>query len=96
VIETRGRGYAVADATTSGGGMDEQIGGTGSGITDERIRERAYEISIREDAGTPEENWRRAEQELRSGTGGGPSGGADAAPTAGDEPSEDLPGAASP
>jgi len=35
-------------------------------ITDEEIRERAYEISQRPDAGTEEENWLRAEQELRS------------------------------
>jgi len=31
---------------------------------EERIRRRAYEISQQEDAGTPEENWQRAEREL--------------------------------
>ena len=75
--------------------MDQQ-GGTGGGeIDDERIRERAYEISMREDAGTPEENWQRAEAELRAAGSSGSPGGSEA-PTAGDQPSEDLPGAASP
>ena len=32
---------------------------------EEACRQRAYEISQSEDAGTPEENWIRAEQELR-------------------------------
>jgi len=70
----------------------------GGGITDERIRERAYEISLGEAAGTPEENWQRAEAELRGSTPTGApiAGSGDEAPTAGDEPSEDLPGAASP
>lgn len=34
-------------------------------VTDEMIRNRAHEISQEEGAGTPEENWRRAERELR-------------------------------
>jgi hypothetical protein len=29
------------------------------------VRERAWEISQRPDAGTPDENWRRAQEELR-------------------------------
>jgi hypothetical protein len=33
--------------------------------TDEAIRLRAYEISQRANGGSPEENWRRAKQELR-------------------------------
>jgi hypothetical protein len=33
--------------------------------SDEAIRERAYEISLRADGGSPEENWKRAEEELR-------------------------------
>ena len=122
--------------------MDEQIGGTS--VTDDQIRQRAYEISLGEDSGTADENWRRAEQEIRGGGDPGASGGADvgiggvdvgvgeaegdlaggdsdltagdapmadvseggyadidrteedAAPEAGDQPSEDLPGAASP
>ena len=41
----------------------------GTEITDEQIRERAYEISQRPDAGTDEENWVRAEQELQGGNG---------------------------
>ena len=31
---------------------------------EEAIRQRAYEISQSDDAGTPEENWARAEREL--------------------------------
>lgn len=33
--------------------------------SDEAIRERAYEISQRANGGSPEENWRRAREELR-------------------------------
>jgi DUF2934 family protein len=36
----------------------------GSGVIDEMIRQRAYEISQGPDAGTPEENWIRARAEL--------------------------------
>jgi hypothetical protein len=32
---------------------------------EEAIRQRAYEISLRADGGSPEENWKRAEEELR-------------------------------
>ena len=39
----------------------------------ERIRRRAYEISQQEDAGTPEENWQRAERELTDLEGDGSS-----------------------
>jgi hypothetical protein len=92
VIEMCSAGYAVEGMIREEGPMDEQ-GGTGRGeVDDERIRERAYEISMREDAGTPEENWQRAEAELRDAASAGSSG----APTSGDQPSEDLPGAASP
>jgi hypothetical protein len=38
-------------------------------VTDEQIRQRAYEISQGPDGGTEEENWVRAEQELRSENG---------------------------
>jgi Protein of unknown function (DUF2934) len=34
-------------------------------VTDEAIAERAYELSRSEESGTPEENWSRAERELR-------------------------------
>jgi hypothetical protein len=34
-------------------------------LTHDDIERRAYEISQREDAGTADENWRRAERELR-------------------------------
>jgi hypothetical protein len=33
-------------------------------LDEEAIRARAYEISLRADGGTPEENWRRAREEL--------------------------------
>jgi hypothetical protein len=36
----------------------------GSGVIDDMIRQRAYEISLGPDAGTPEENWQRARAEL--------------------------------
>ena len=39
-------------------------------VTEEQIRHRAYEISQGADARTDEENWIRAEQELRSGAKG--------------------------
>ena len=44
-------------------------GDTGAKITDEQIRARAYEISQGPDGGTEEENWMRAEQELRGENG---------------------------
>ena len=34
--------------------------------TREQIEQRAYELSQSDEAGTPEENWRRAERELRT------------------------------
>jgi hypothetical protein len=34
-------------------------------ITDAMIARRAFEISLTDDKGTPEENWARAERELR-------------------------------
>ncbi len=42
------------------------------GITDELIARHAYEISESPDSGTPEENWERAERELREGRAGSP------------------------
>jgi hypothetical protein len=35
-------------------------------VAEQAVRERAYEISQSEHAGTPEENWLRAEQELHA------------------------------
>lgn len=37
----------------------------GCPITDGMIARRAFEISLTDDKGTPEENWVRAERELR-------------------------------
>ena len=39
----------------------------------EMIAERAYAISQSPDAGTPEEDWARAERELREEAGVGPA-----------------------
>jgi len=38
------------------------------GVDEEAIRQRAYEISQGEDAGSAEENWARAERELAGGS----------------------------
>lgn len=38
----------------------------GQGLDDDDVRRRAHEISTRPDAGSPEENWLRAVDELRS------------------------------
>ena len=38
---------------------------TGNAPDEAAVRQRAYEISQREDAGSAAENWRRAEAELR-------------------------------
>jgi len=38
-------------------------------ITHEMIARRAFEISLTDEAGTPEENWQRAERELREEAG---------------------------
>ena len=58
-------GYPPGDETT----QDTEQGG-GSGDLDpqneEAIRRRAYEISQGAEAGTPEENWARAEREVRT------------------------------
>ena len=43
---------------------DEGSEPTISGDLTEEIRRRAWEISQRPDSGSPEENWRRAEEEL--------------------------------
>jgi len=42
----------------------ESAGNGGSGVIDEMIRQRAYEISQGPDAGSAEENWQRARAEL--------------------------------
>jgi lysozyme family protein len=44
----------------------EQARHGGSGVIDEMIRERAYEISQSDDAGSAEENWERAVREIRA------------------------------
>lgn len=71
--------------------METQPRGEGDGISEEAIRQRAYEISQRDGGGTPEENWRRAEAELTGGAAQAPDlTGEDG------QPHEDLPGVASP
>jgi hypothetical protein len=41
-------------------------------VNDEAVARRAYEISQSHEAGSDDENWRRAEAELRDGEGSGP------------------------
>jgi hypothetical protein len=57
-------GYPAGDETT------ETEQGGGEGDLDEQnaemIRRRAYEISQGPDAGSPEDNWSRAEREIRT------------------------------
>jgi hypothetical protein len=45
--------------------MTSEFDANGSGVIADMIRQRAYEISQGPDAATPEENWARAEKELR-------------------------------
>jgi hypothetical protein len=45
--------------------MTGELDTNGSGVIADMIRQRAYEISQGPDGGTPEENWARAERELR-------------------------------
>ena len=58
-------GYPPGDTTQQ---EAEQGGGEGDldARDDDAIRRRAFEISQGRDAGTPEENWARAEREIRS------------------------------
>lgn len=46
-------------------GEDRSKNEGGCPITDGMIARRAFEISLTDDKGTPEENWVRAERELR-------------------------------
>jgi uncharacterized protein YegP (UPF0339 family) len=61
-----------------GGDMSEHLAGddasepTHPEPDQEEVRQRAWEISQRTEAGTPEENWQRAEQELRHEQGSTP------------------------
>lgn len=43
-------------------------------VSDEAIARRAYEISETEESGTSEENWQRAERELREQAVPSPAG----------------------
>jgi hypothetical protein len=47
------------------GSHQEEAGGATVQIDDDAIAHRAYEISLRADGGSPEENWTRARQELQ-------------------------------
>jgi len=64
------QGGGGGDATDSEGAMLDAEQGGGEGDLDagnqDLIRRRAYEISQGQDAGTPEENWARAEREVRT------------------------------
>jgi hypothetical protein len=54
---------------TDDGVEDEGAVGTIAASSEDAIRTRAWEISQREDAGSPEENWQQAIDELRAGGG---------------------------
>jgi hypothetical protein len=46
---------------------DETAGSTAhTAVDEEAVRRRAYEISQREDAGSPEDNWHRAIVEIQA------------------------------
>ena len=70
-LEQGAPSQARGDDTDAEGAMldPEQGGGEGDvgSENEDLIRRRAYEISQGTDAGTPEENWARAEREVRSG-----------------------------
>jgi hypothetical protein len=60
--------FGDAGSSTQRGMDTEQAGGEGD-LDDqnaEMIRRRAYEISQGPDAGSPEDNWSRAEAEIRT------------------------------
>jgi DUF2934 family protein len=61
-----GQEAAVTQKPTSGKATKEEPGTPQ--ITQEMIAERAYHISQSEEGGTDEENWYRAEAELRQGS----------------------------
>jgi hypothetical protein len=60
----RVRAYRFARRRRRGAAPDERLRDEPA---DADVARRAYEISLREDAGTPDENWARAEEELRAG-----------------------------
>jgi hypothetical protein len=59
MAETKARPRKSTKATTADGGSGAPA------ITNEEIAARAYEISQSDAGGSSEENWLRAEQELR-------------------------------
>jgi len=44
-----------------------------SNVDEEAVRRRAYELSQENGGGTAEDNWRRAEEELRNATAATPA-----------------------
>lgn len=46
-------------------GDEESEATVSTGLDDEEVRRRAWEISQGPNSGTPEENWQRAQEELR-------------------------------
>jgi hypothetical protein len=53
---------------SSGTGVESH---TAQGVTDEMIAQRAYEISLRNEGATPQDDWFRAAQELRAESASG-------------------------
>jgi hypothetical protein len=59
----------MTEQHNAGSSPDEPGAAGGTEVSEEAIAARAYEISLGEDASTPDENWQRAERELRERTG---------------------------
>jgi len=57
---------AAPEDRTHDGAEGEEAVGTIATPDEDAIRTRAWEVSRREDAGSPEENWQRAIDELRA------------------------------
>lgn len=53
------------DAHAADGEERADAGSDGPVLSDAAVARRAYEISLTDPSGSPEENWARAEEELR-------------------------------
>ncbi len=61
----------MSDQQTEGQSKEDLGSKTGGEVSEEAIAARAHEISLGEGVGTAEENWQRAERELREASGEG-------------------------
>ena len=55
-----------SDVAPDGGNLDLDDASTEPHVDQDAIAQRAYELSQTNDSGTDEQNWLRAERELRS------------------------------